>query len=230
MKKMLKSLLVLALLLVQVVPMLTVNAEQVNSGSIKEDTKGKITIDNAIKGQTYDIYRILELESYSTGKAYAYKVASKWSEFVKTEDAKKYLSVNEQGYVSWVGDRTDARAAAFARLALDYADLHNIKNDGSQEATSTTVVFNGQDSKGLELGYYLVDSSTGALCSLDTTDNEVTIKEKNTVPSVNKTVEENGKYGDKNTADIGDTVNFKTEITVGAGAQNYVLYDKMSDG
>lgn len=230
MKKMLKSLFVLALLLVQVVPMLTVNAKQVNSGSILEETKGKITINNAIVGQTYDIYRVLELESYSTGKAYAYKVASKWSEFVKTEDAQKYLLVNTEGYVSWVGDRTDARAAAFARLALDYAEKHNIVNDGSQTATSTTVVFNGEDSKGLELGYYLVDSSTGALCSLDTTDNEVTISEKNTVPSVAKTVEENGKYEDKNTADIGDTVNFKTEITVGAGAQNYVLYDKMSDG
>ena len=229
MKKMLKSLLVLALLLVQVVPMLTVNAEQVNSGS-KEDTKGKITINNAIVGQTYDIYRILELESYSTGKAYAYKVASKWVDFVNTDEAKDYLSVNTEGYVSWVGGDQPSDAAAFARLALDYADLHNIKNDGSQEATSTTVVFNGQESKGLELGYYLVDSSTGALCSLDTTDNEVTIKEKNTVPSVDKTVEENGKYGDKNTDDIGDTVNFKTEITVGAGAQNYVLYDKMSDG
>ena len=228
MKKMLKSLFVLALLLVQVVPMLTVNAA--DSGSIKEGTKGKITINNAIVGQTYDIYQILELESYSTGKAYAYKVASKWVDFVNTAEAKAYLSVNEQGYVSWVGGDQPSDAAAFARLALDYAEKHKIVNDGSQTATSTTIVFNGEDSKGLELGYYLVDSSTGALCSLDTTDNEVVIQEKNTVPSVDKTVEENGKYEDKNTADIGDTVNFKTEITVGAGAQNYVLYDKMSDG
>lgn len=225
MKKMLKSLLVLALLLVQVVPMLTVNAEPANSGSILEETKGKITIDNAIVGQTYDIYRILELESYETGKAYAYKVASKWTDFVNTAEAKVYLSVNEQGYVSWVGGDQPSDAAAFARLALDYAVLHNIENDGSQKASSTTITF-----EELGLGYYLVDSSTGALCSLDTTDNEVVIQEKNTVPSVDKTVEENGKYGDKNTADIGDTVNFKTEITVGAGAQNYVLYDKMSDG
>ena len=50
MKKMLKSLFVLVLLLVQIIPALTVNAEQVNSGSILEETKGKITIDNAIVG------------------------------------------------------------------------------------------------------------------------------------------------------------------------------------
>ena len=44
MKKVLKSLLVLVLVLVQVFPMFIVNAEQVNNGSIKEGTKGKITI------------------------------------------------------------------------------------------------------------------------------------------------------------------------------------------
>ena len=232
MKKMLKSLFVLALLLVQVVPMLTVNAEPVNSGSILEETKGKITIDNAIVGQTYKIYQILELESYSEGKAYSYKAASeKWATFIAT-DAKDYLKANTEGYVSWIGEETDARVAAFAKLALAYAKANNISALDSKQATTeeegvtvTTVTF-----ENLELGYYLVDSTTGALCSLDTTDNEVIISEKNTVPSVAKTVEENGKYEDKNTADIGDTVNFKTEITVGAGAQNYVLYDKMSDG
>ncbi len=225
MKKMLKSLFVLALLLVQVVPMLTVNAEQVNSGSILEETKGKITIDNAIEGQTYDIYQILVLESYSTGKAYAYKVADAWKDFVATGEAKAYLSVNEQGYVSWVGANTDARAAEFARLAIDYAEEHGIKETDSQTATDTTVTF-----ENLELGYYLVDSSTGALCSLDTTDNEVIIKEKNTVPTVDKKVNENGTYGKENNATIGDTVEFKTVITVGAGAQNYVLHDTMSAG
>lgn len=233
MKKVLKSLLVLVLVLVQVFPMFTVNAQQKDNGSIKEGTKGKITINNAIVGQSYRIYQILELESYSTGKAYSYKVDSNWKEFVKTPEAKEYLHVNEEGYVSWVGEKTDSRVAAFAKLALAYAKANNINAVDSKQATTeeegvtvTTVTF-----ENLELGYYLVDSSTGALCSLDTTDNEVVIREKNTVPTVDKTVkEENGKYGDKNTADIGDIVNFKTEITVGAGAQNYVLYDKMSDG
>lgn len=232
MKKMLKSLFVLALLLVQVVPMLTVNAKQVNSGSILEETKGKITIDNAIVGQTYKIYQILELESYSEGKAYSYKAASeKWATFIAT-DAKDYLKANTEGYVSWIGEETDSRVAAFAKLALAYAKANNISAIDSKQATTeeegvtvTTVTF-----ENLELGYYLVDSTTGALCSLDTTDNEVIISEKNTVPSVDKTVKENGQYGKENNATIGDTVEFKTEITVGAGAQSYVLHDTMSKG
>lgn len=230
MKKILKSLLVLVLVLVQVFPMFIVNAKQEDNGSIKEGTKGKITINNALVGETYEIYQILKLESYAKDKAYAYKVAAGWESFLNETETKKYLSVNKEGYVSWTAAKDAETVAKFARYALDYAEKHHIPVTESKKATSTKVEFLGNESKGLELGYYLVDSSTGALCSLDTTDNEVAINEKNTVPTVDKTVEENGIYGDKNTADIGDIVNFKTEITVGAGAQNYVLYDKMSDG
>lgn len=232
MKKMLKSLFVLALLLVQIVPALAVNAEQANSGSILERTKGKITIDNAIVGQTYKIYQILELESYSTGKAYSYKAASdEWATFIAT-DAKDYLKANTEGYVSWVGAETDARVAAFAKLALAYAKEKGIEAIDSKQATTTeaNVTVTSVTFDELELGYYLVDSSTGALCSLDTTDNEVKIEEKNTVPTVDKTVNENGQYGKENNATIGDTVEFKTEITVGKGAQSYVLHDTMSKG
>ena len=46
---------------------------------------------------------------------------------------------------------------------------------------TSTVTF-----KNLPLGYYLVDSSVGTLCSLDTTKPTVEIKEKNGVPSVDK--------------------------------------------
>ena len=52
------------------------------------------------------------------------------------------------------------------------------------------------------------------------------------MPIVDKQVEEDltGMYGDVNTADIGQIVNFMTIIHVAAGAENYVLHDKMSDG
>ena len=46
--------------------------------------KGTITINNAIPGQTYKIYKILELESYNpTTKNYAYKVTPEWKSFVE---------------------------------------------------------------------------------------------------------------------------------------------------
>ncbi len=87
-------------------------------------------------------------------------------------------------------------------------------------------------------GYYFVNTSLGALTSLNTlTGNTVKIKEKNTEPTVDKEVQEDSKvnseneWGDKNTADIGQVVNFKSTITVAKGAaKSIVLHDTMSTG
>lgn len=210
-----------------------------NSGT-SETTKGKITITNAIPGQTYTIYRILELESYSHDGVrpengnYAYKVVTEWDNFVNAPGAgSDYLEKDASGYVTWKGETTEVRYAEFAKKALTYAkDTTNSVTADTKEATTATVVFDN-----LALGYYLVESSTGALCSLTTTNNQVSIREKNGVPSVEKKVQEDSKaagaadeYGDTNTADIGQTVHFKTTITAQSDAKNYVLHDKMSDG
>ena len=212
-----------------------------NSGT-STTTKGKITITNAIPGQTYTIYRILELESYSHDGVrpengnYAYKVAPGWENFIGSSgEGNQYLESDASGYVTWKGGTTDARLAEFAKKALAYATslTSTIKNAGTKnapaatpESDTTTVVFDD-----LALGYYLVESSTGALCSLTTTNNQVSIREKNGVPSVEKKVKITADtYADSNTASIGATVEFKTTITAQAGAKNYVLHDKMSEG
>ena len=126
------------------------------------DETGSITIDNAVVGQTYTIYEILKLESYNKDSgAYSYKATSEWNDFINSADIKgTYVNVDSQGYVTWV---KDADAAAFAKLAQAYAKNNPIANQGSTEATDATVTFTG-----LELGYYLLDSSLGTLCSLDT--------------------------------------------------------------
>jgi fimbrial isopeptide formation D2 family protein len=84
----------------------------------------------------------------------------------------------------------------------------------------------------LTLGYYLVDSTAGALCGLTTTDPDASINAKNGVPTIDKQVQEDltGMWGDVNTADIGQIVNFMSIIHVAPGAENYVLHDKMSTG
>jgi len=185
---------------------------------------GSITINNTVKDTTYTIYRIFDLESYNkeTG-AYAYKVNSTWETFAKSDAAKAYVSVDEQGYVTWV---EGADAAAFAKLALENAPA---TNDGTATATAdnTPVVFNN-----LPLGYYLVDTSLGALCGLTTTNPDATVVEKNAKPTTEKEVQEDSdnSWGDKNDADFGQTVNFHTTITVEGAAKDYVLHDTMSSG
>lgn len=189
-----------------------------------ELTGGSITIDNAVVDQTYDVYQILYLESYNqeTG-AYSYKANSVWKNWL-AESATAYVSIDENEYVTW---KTDADAAAFAKLAQSYA-AENIKTaDATKEAESTTVTF-----EGLKLGYYLVDTTLGTLCSLDTTNPNVTMREKNVAPTIDKEVEEDFTkvYGKSNDADLDQTINFQSTITAQAGAENYIFHDTMEKG
>lgn len=189
-----------------------------------EGETGSITIKDAVVDQTYTIYQILDLESYdTTTKAYSYKATTAWNTFINSDAIEgTYVEVDAQGYVTW---KDGADAAAFAKAAQKYAKDNSITNQGSVTATTTTVSFTG-----LDLGYYLVDSTLGTLCSLDTTNPNVTMEEKNEVPTNVKTVEEGDAYKESNDAAIGDTVNFKSTITAQAGAQNYVLHDTMTAG
>lgn len=198
-----------------------------------ELTGGSITINNAVKDQTYSIYQILYLESYSTDAdgnatgAYAYKANSAWESWLKTQT--QYVSIDAQGYVTWIAATDDATVAAFAKAAQAEATKEGstITADGTTTASSTTVTFSN-----LKLGYYLVDSTLGTLCSLDTTNPSVTIKEKNAEVTNVKEVEEDstGSYGSVNDADIGQTVNFKSTITLPKGSENVVFHDEMSTG
>lgn len=193
----------------------------------EEETKGTITIDNAVVGQTYTIYRILDLESYNaTAGTYAYKANSAWKTWLKAQTT--YVSVDAQDYVTWV---EDADASAFAKAAIARAKTADsgITNSGSTKATTATVTFTE-----LDLGYYLVDTTLGTLCGLNTTNPSVTIKEKNQAPTIKKEVEEDSKtenkWGTTNDADINQTVNFKITVAAKKGAENYVVHDVMSNG
>lgn len=188
------------------------------------DNTGKITVNNAVDGQTYTIYQILCLESFNTSTgSYAYKATTAWNTFVNSDAIKGvYLAVDGQGYVTWV---EGANAADFAKLAKEYADTNSIDSQASTKASSTTVIF-----ENLNLGYYLMDSTLGVLCSLDTTAREVTISEKNAAPENEKKVAEGSNYQQQNDASIGDDVTFQSTITAKNGAQNYVFHDEMTEG
>ena len=71
----------------------------------------------------------------------------------------------------------------------------------------------------------------GALCGLNTTNPNATIKEKNEKPEIKKEVQTSaGDWSRENNAKIGDTVEYKVEIKVADGAQKYTVTDTMSKG
>lgn len=186
-------------------------------------TGGSITINNPAQGETYNAYQILYLESYDPAAgAYAYKANSEWAEWLANQT--DYVTIDAQGYVTWVDG---ASAADFAKFAREQIDNKTVAGSIIATADNTPATISG-----LKLGYYIVDSTMGSLCALDTTNPDVTIEEKNEQPTINKEVQEdsNDSWGDKNDADISQTVNFKTTVHAKPGAQDYVVHDKMSDG
>lgn len=217
-KKTLSLLLLLVLSLAQV-------------GNVKADgTKGTITINNAIVNETYSIYRILDLETYDAQKNhYIYRANSKWEAFINDANkGGKYLEAKHENGNTYYVWKENADKVKFTEEAIAYAKAKPIETEASKKATSTTVQFTE-----LDLGYYLVSSSVGSLLHLTTTNPNGAINEKNTIkPEVDKEVKENstGVYGKENDATIGDTVEFKSTITTGAGFKDYVLYDNMSTG
>lgn len=216
-KKLFAALLAAALVLAMAVP----------AFAVTNATKGSITIDGTVSGETYTIYRMFKLDSYNAeSKTYSYTVESAWEGFFKTGAGGNYITLDGQGHPTWNAAKSqDSDKAEFAKLALKWAADNKIT--GTEEtATGNTVTFSG-----LDLGYYLVDSSLGALCGLNTTNPDATIKEKNEKPEIKKEVQTSaGDWSSENNAKIGDTVEYKVEIKVADGAQKYTVTDTMSKG
>ena len=184
-------------------------------------TKGSITITNALGGETYHAYQILYLESYNAEKNLsAYKANSAWEDWLKEDSQKKYVSINAQGYVTWV---EGARVADFAKAAKGQLSSKTPAGSAKPTADGSATISD------LKLGYYLVDSTVGSLCELNTTKPDVEITDKNPTPNIEKKVQEDSdkNWGDVNDADIGQDVNFKSTVSAKHGARNYVVHDKM---
>lgn len=217
-KKLFAALLAAALVLAMAVP----------AFAVTNATKGSITISNTVKDETYTIYRMFKLDSYNAeSNTYSYTVESDWEGFFKTGAGGNYITLDGQNHPTWTAaDENDSTTvAAFAKAALAWAADKKIS--GTKEtATGDTVTFSS-----LDLGYYLVDSSLGALCGLNTTNPDATIKEKNEKPEIKKEVQTSaGDWSSENNAKIGDTVEFKIVVHVEAGAQSYKVADTMSEG
>ena len=220
---------------------------------------GSITINKAVEGQKYDLYKLFEYVPSSGNDAIGeYKLTSEFSglkNYTATVDgavlnAKEYISVDSDNYVTWINVHksdslagTDSAAIAkFAKLVNQYIEDQKkttspiaqissvtaaVSSDGIADSQNEIVKFTG-----LDLGYYIVGSSLGALVSLDTTNKDAEVVEKNSMPTSNKTVMEDstGNYQKQNDDEIGKEVEFKTTIDVKAGGKDYIMHDAMDDG
>lgn len=201
---------------------------------------GSITISKAVAGQEYRLFRLMNVAYDEALTAFTYTADPDWETFLNSAGIKgKYVDIDEHGIIEWHKNLTcteehthipacytDANAADFAYLAKEYAKANGITPDATQTAASNIVNFTD-----LELGYYLIDSTLGILCSLDTTVPHQDMIEKNGLPTVDKKVRKpDGTLDTSASYEIGDMVEFVSKITIYNGSEKLVYHDIMEPG
>lgn len=194
---------------------------------------GEITVNNPKADQAYTAYKIFDVVYDSEKTTYSYTIPadSPWygtvAAYAKTVNSGLTLTgaSGKDVYVVTFADAFSAPNFAKALKTALQGDLKDIVTDGvvlGKENDAATVV----KATGLDLGYYFVTSTNGALCNLTTTNPTVTIYDKNDMPF--------NKVDDKNSVDVGMVVNYtvtgKVPDTTGFSSYTYKITDKMSDG
>lgn len=195
--------------------------------TVTPPTTGTITVENPVEGQTYIAYKIFDVvyDTNAENGHYSYTIDSstnKWYDTVSTyaSDETHGLQLTQVNggdtYVVTTGDGFSAPAFADA-----------LKADVNGKIGKTLSVADGKATvTGLDLGYYFVTSSTGALCNLTTTNPTVTIHDKNDMPFEKK--------DDKVSAEVGEKVNYtikgKVPDYTGFTTYTYKVTDTMSEG
>ena len=188
---------------------------------------GSITVDNPVSGATYNAYKIFDV-TYNTDKsAYSYTIdsSSKWFATVQAyaTETNGLTLTQANGSTTYIVTTTTAFSVPDFAAAL--------KGSVAGKTGSALTIADGKaTATGLDLGYYLVVGTKGAeteaLANLTTTNPSVTIHDKNDVPF--------GKIDDKDSVEVGETVNYtitgKVPDYTGFTTYTYLITDTMSEG
>lgn len=216
-----------------------------NPGTPDPALGNTITVNNAQKEETYNIYKMLDLIVDLDKDAYTYTVNESWTNFFTGSGAgKDYVSIsNPGGYVTWVDEKNTPEAMiAFGKAAAEFAK----KAENNVPTASTADQSPAEDGgsitfSNLDPGYYLITSTNGTNVIIRTTPAEPNpiVNEKNKNPTINKQVQEaagwdavaeDAGWGKVNDAQIGQVIKFKTEVTAQSGAKGYIVHDAMDPG
>lgn len=209
---------------------LSTNAKANTGSQTTSDQTGSITITNVKKGETYNVYKVLTLDSYDKDNGlYSYLPANDdWKAYFSGE-GNSYMHLNANGFVetSYTDDTAQVLAQQLIKKAKEIA-----QSDSTIKTTAPVTDDNGSLTiSGLPLGYYVIDSTVGTLCALTTTNRDVTFAEKHDEPTISKKITDNsGSDRTNETVKIGDIITYDINIDVKKGAKKYVLYDKLDKG
>ena len=172
---------------------------------------------------TYQVYRVFDATSNGTNISYKLNA--------NHDTAPAGFSVDAGGNVKYDGTGTK----------LSDNDINAIKAYVSDADIVATVETDATDREftlsNLPYGYYYISTTTGTLVTVDSTNPNVTVQDKNEVPTLDKSITgvisgigDLDNDGKKALAQVGTTLSYSATIKVGTGAENYVFHDNMASG
>ena len=120
--------------------------------------------------------------------------------------------------------------------ATDIAAIQAYVTAADIVATVTTTASDSSFTvTGLDYGYYYIDTTVGTAVTVDSTNPNAAVKDKNEIPPVDKKItggdaDSIDADGKKAIAQVGSDVEFTVSLTIKKGAKNYIFYDKMDNG
>lgn len=175
-------------------------------------------------------YTLIDETDHALTKEFTVTKADGTTATVKAGDWFEY--VNATNHNIKVKDGVDITTELFRLWAKAY---------GVQTGSALTASANNDTNikwTDLDDGYYFISTTTGSLVTVDSVAPNAIVKDKNSVPSVDKTVtggteaESATAAADKesNTATIGDVLTYTATIHAKQNGKNYKLVDTMENG
>ena len=211
----------------KILPFLLVAVMMLSMGTAAFATEGTgtITVQNAAKGETYEIYKIFDAtisESQTDGESDS--IAYTFAGDLPASLSGVFEKIGDTDYVQKKAGASDADI--FAALAA-YIEAEGISPTRSQVAQGGPLEFSD-----VPYGYYYVTSTLGSTATVTSNNPNAVIYEKNTAePDAEKTV-------DETSYSIGDTVKytatFETTNYLGEGENSkqvveYVISDTLPE-
>ena len=210
----------------------------------------KVTLPTGRTGDNdYKVYKVFDATNDGSSSAIAYKVmASKNGALpVITPAEENSFFVDDAGNVHY-GKFTESASGTYMvggkkgtiteASSLTEGAIKAIATyvDGDSPVATVTATKDDADFTvtGLQYGYYYITTTTGTAVTVDSTNPNAEVEDKNSVPTLDKKITGATGYvddaGKKAIGQVGTDVKYSAEITVGKGAENYVLHDKMATG
>ncbi len=192
-----------------------------------------ITVNKVLAGETYNIYKVLDLSYDATKDAYTYTLpaGSQWESFFKN-DGKTWFSFDEKTrLVTTTLTETSSEKYEMAQAMMKY-----IKNNGVGPLDTETPTEKGSITfDNLDIGYYLIDTTTASVCRLDSSITDLILDTKSPTPTLTKGVAEQTSQGEKNwgaenTVSTLQQVFYRLSVNYLARLNNVVIHDVMAPG